>query len=196
MITANIKKIAKYVAKQPVKLVDKIADRAAAVAGAVGCAQFPAFLTHYIQRLGGHVDEAKHNVEGWQQIADKTTRGDLDKMIEIYQGMEHEAVVEAGNKAAADVARYEGLEAALTELTNAGPFDKAFLFLKHVDTDIAYNTMANYTPNIPTTAEGLVYAGVGIILGMICYRGAKKGIEAIYNKVRKPKCNAETSLAE
>ena len=170
MITKHIKGAFAYVAKQPFKIADKAADRLCALAGAVGCAQFPAYVQHYTQRLGGHVDEARINVEGWQQIADKTTRGDLVTLIDIYQTNNHEAVVEAGNKAAADVARLEGLENALTELTNANMFTKAYTFLTHVDTDIAYNTLQNFTPNVPTNVEGLAYAGIGLIVGMVAYR--------------------------
>lgn len=187
MITANLKKIGVYLAKQPFKLVDKIADRAAAVAGAVGLAQFPAFLNSYTQRLGGHVDEARINVAGWQHIADKTTGGNLADLISIYQNTDHQAVIEAGNKAAADVARFQGLEHALKDLLNANAFERAYTFLKHVDTDIAYNTLKHYTPNIPTDAEGLVYAGVGLLLGMLCYRGIKKGIELTYKNITKKK---------
>ncbi|MBU0615908.1 MAG: DUF2937 family protein [Nanoarchaeota archaeon] len=40
------------------KKLDNLGSAAMAVAGGVGLAQFPSYLAQYIQRLGGHVDEA------------------------------------------------------------------------------------------------------------------------------------------
>ncbi len=53
----------------PVRFVDSLLDRICAVLGALAFAQFPQYCAQYIQRLGGHVDEAARNMEKYREIA-------------------------------------------------------------------------------------------------------------------------------
>jgi len=165
----------KAVVKAPVRFVDSVADRIVAILGAVALSEFPAYINNYVQRLGGHVDEAALNVRQWQLIADRTTDGSLSRLVQTYESSRVPAVVEAGEKAANDIARLEYLNASLDSITHASVWEKPFVFFRHLDLDIAHQAVEAYVPNIPTNAEGLVYAGVGLLVGMAVYAGFKYG---------------------
>jgi len=166
----------------PFRFVDSVLDRIVAIAGALLVSQVPGFITHYVQRLGGHVAEAESNVitgeSSWQKIADKTTGGDLDVLVETYLSSDLATTVEAGRKCAADIARLEELRAALEAITNSSLFQKPIAFLRHMDTEIARATLEEYTPNMPFDPESLAYAAAGLLLAMIMYHGVKAGLVA------------------
>ncbi|HPC42833.1 MAG TPA: DUF2937 family protein [Spirochaetota bacterium] len=152
----------------PVRFVDSLLDRICAVLGALVFAQFPQYLAQYIQRLGGHVDEAARNMEKYREIAK-----DVGKSL--YQYSQHllnskdPAVFKTGQKIAGDLERYNQLADALKELQNAPAYKKFFIFVRHVDFDIARGAWESFTPGLPVTLEGAAYAAVGIVVGMILY---------------------------
>ena len=171
----------------PVRLVDSLLDRVIAIAGALAVSQVPGFISHYLQRLGGHVAEAERNVTTgetyWQKIADKTTGGDLDVLIDTYLGSDLATTVEAGRKCAADVARLKELRAALEAITNSSLFNKPFAFLRHMEAEIARATAREYTPNLPLDPESLVYAAAGLLLAMLLYQGVKFALVAAAKRI-------------
>jgi hypothetical protein len=152
----------------PVRFLDSIADRVCAVLGAVALAQFPQYLVLYIQRLGGHADEAARNIEKYKDIAKELSQS-------LYQYSQHllaskdQAVFKTGQKIAQDLQRYDSLAGALKELQAAPAYRKFFVFIKNIDLDIARGTWENYTFGLPLTWEAAGYAVAGIILGMFVY---------------------------
>jgi hypothetical protein len=152
----------------PVRFIDSLMDRICAVLGALAFAQFPQYCAQYIQRLGGHVDEAARNMEKYREIAK-----DVGKSL--YQYSQHllnskdPAVFKTGQKIAGDLERYDQLAAALKELQNAPAYKKFFVFIKNIDLDIARAAWDNFTPGLPVTLEGAAYAAAGIVVGMILY---------------------------
>ncbi len=170
----------------PVRFVDSLLDRICAVLGAVAMAQFPQFCAQYIQRLGGHVDEAARNMEQYREIARETGKS-------LYQYSQHllnskdPAVFKTGQKIAGDLERYDQLAAALKELLNAPAYKKFFVFISHLDLDIARGAWDNFTPGLPVTLEGTAYAAVGIVIGMILYFCASRLIIAAVKKIGKKK---------
>ena len=69
----------------------------------------------------------------------------------------------------AAVARVDELGAADASLRNASAWTRPMAFLRHVDWGIARATWAIYRPAMPTTAEGLVYAGAGMVFALALY---------------------------
>ncbi|HED23681.1 MAG TPA: DUF2937 family protein [Firmicutes bacterium] len=49
--------------RKPLQFIDGIANRICSVIGAVALSQFPRFFGQYMQRPGGHLDEAKRALE-------------------------------------------------------------------------------------------------------------------------------------
>jgi len=152
----------------PVRFVDSLLDRICAVLGALACAQFPQYATQYIQRLGGHVDEAARNMEKYREIAKEVGKS-------LYQYSQHllnskdPAVFRTGQKIASDLERYDQLAAALKELQSAPAYKKFIVFIQNIDLDIARATLGNFTPGLPVTLEGAAYAAAGIVIGMVLY---------------------------
>ncbi|HOD16970.1 MAG TPA: DUF2937 family protein [Spirochaetota bacterium] len=166
----------------PVRFLDSIADRICAVLGALALAQFPQYLVLYIQRLGGHVDEAARNMDKYREIAKE-----LGKTM--YQYSQHmlaskdPAVFKTGQKIALDLERYDSLAAALKELQEAPAFQKFFVFIKTIDLDIARATWDNFTFGLPLTWEAAGYAVAGIIIGMLLYFCVSRLIMLIVKKI-------------
>ena len=61
------------------------------------------------------------------------------------------------------------MKLAFDAIKNASAFSRPFIFLKHVDWALAKNVQ--FQPAFPFTLEALMYVIVGIILGMLLYRG-------------------------
>jgi hypothetical protein len=79
-------------------------------------------------------------------------------------GVVQEAVARVGDLAAADDA-----------LRHASVWTRPFVFIGHLDAGIARATLAIYRPAVPTTAEGLLYAGLGMVLVLALYHLAVRG---------------------
>jgi hypothetical protein len=170
--------------KYPLKAVDGLMDRVCAVVGAIMMSQIPGFISHYVQRLGGHVDEAKRNVAGWQEIANKTTDGSIGKLVSRYQSSDMAETVEAGQKCLADIDRLENLQDALVAITDASAWSRPFAFLGHIDLSVGRSALGSYTPNVPVDLPGLVYAAIGLVLAVLIYHGIKLAFRAAANRKR------------
>ena len=160
--------------KYPLKWIEGLADRIFAVLGAALFSQMPAFVKHYEQRLGGHVDEAARNVSAWQAMADKIANGCLDMLVSMGQASSEVFSLEASRKCAEDLARHETLLQALESIQNAPAWARGIVLLRHADVQIARATARAFTPNLPMDAEGLVYALFGVIFGLALFMLVKK----------------------
>ena len=167
----------------PFKFLDSIFDRVLAVVGGLLLAQVPAFMTAYMQRLEGHVDEAQRNIASWQVIADRVHMGDLNKLMESYQASEQVEVSEAGNKMAFDVTRLEELQKARNAIANASVWERGLIFSWHMDQEIAGATAREFVPNLPLDPQSIVYGLLGLLLALSIYQGSKAGIRGIGRKV-------------
>ncbi len=173
----------RMIAMAPVRFVDSLADRICAVFGAAAFAQFPAYLAQYLQRLGGHRDEAARNVEKYREIAAET-----GMTIQEYAGRlassGDEVIMKTGRKIAGDIDRLDALSRALQELQEAPAFKKFFLFLKNMDFDIARAAWGDFTPGLPLTPEGAAYAAAGVVAGMLLYFIVKKLFLLIARRIK------------
>lgn len=158
----------------PLMGLDMVLDRLLAVAGALAASQVPGYIQHYTQRLAGHLQEARLNVQDWQAIADATSGGSLDALVDLYLANPVEAVVAAGEKCVSDIERVEELQGALTALQEAGLWQRGLVFVHQCDPDIARQTLNDFVPNIPLNAEGLLYALGGLLMTLGLYLVVKR----------------------
>jgi hypothetical protein len=159
-------------------------DRFLCVVGAASFTQVPEFIQQYLQRLGGHLDEARRQVEGFTQIAalSKLTTAEL---IERTAKNPDEAVARLSLVMREAIERVEHLTAADAAIRNASPWTKPFVFLANLDVDIVGATWSIYRPAMPTTLEGLVYAGFGILAIWGLYYGLiRYPLAALFNRRR------------
>lgn len=171
-------------------------DRVLCVIGAVLFTQLPEFIQQYLQRLGGHLEEARRQVEMYRQVA-AVSNLTLAELIERTMRSPDEAVARLADVMRAAVERVEQLAAAEAAIRNASLWTKPFVFFAYLDAEIARGTWAIYKPAVPTTVEGLVYAGLGILVVWGIYYGLiRYPIAAILRRRREgPRRKAQAQAA-
>lgn len=133
--------------------VDSLVAAAVAAAGAAACAQLPEFIQQYLQRLGGHLDEARLAA---RTLAEGPALRGLDE-------------VSRATALAAAEARIATLLEARDAIAGAVPFAKPFALAFHADPDIAAGAWAAFKPAVPLDPVGLTYALAGLVLGWLAY---------------------------
>lgn len=131
--------------------IDSLIGVAIAAIAGLAASQLLAFIQQYQQRLGGHLAEARLNLQ---------------------RALESGA---AGRREVAQVAadRVAELEAADRAIRDAGVFSKPIAFLQHLDGSIAGGAFEAFQPALPLDATSLAYGGVGILLAWAVYHGIK-----------------------
>lgn len=142
--------------------IEKLVDRVVCVLGAVASSQIPEFIQQYLQRLGGHLDEARLQLSLLQPEAAR-----------------------AGVSLGALAARVDSLASAESAIRGASAWGRPFAFLLHCDPGIARSTLAVFRPAVPTTAEGAAYAAAGVVLAFLAYRAAVAALTSAFRRLRK-----------
>lgn len=132
----------------------------AAIAGVVA-SQFQAFVQAYLQRLGGHLDEARRMA---RELDARGTAGDAAPAEQVTAMLQQ---------------RIGELESATRAIEQANPYLKPFAFFTHMDTDIAAAAGANFVPALPLDAPGIIYALAGAVLGWVVWELVKWPATAI-----------------
>ncbi len=152
---------------------ESLLDRVLCVAGAVAFSQFPEFIQQYLQRLGGHLDEARRQVAKFAEIAAQS-KLTLPEFITRTDHNSDLAVAKLGGVMQGAVDRVEQLSFANAAIHDASLWERPFVFLRHLDPEIARGTWSIYQPAVPTTVEGLIYALLGVVTVLCLYYGAIK----------------------
>jgi len=151
----------------------RIANGLAAILGAGFASQFPEFFQQYVQRLGGRLDQAlvqeRRIVEAAQgqglAVPDYVQRF-LDSEDPVFRA--------EGQLLQETLQDVEQLRAALVELVNAQPLQRPFAFLENMDSGLFQATLEAYVPAMPVSVEGLTYAAIGMLLGLLALAGAER----------------------
>jgi Protein of unknown function (DUF2937) len=147
---------------------DGLIDRLVCVCGAVGLSQMPEFIQQYLQRLGGHVDEARHQVEQFRTVATQSHET-LEQLITQTTANADAAVSRLGQVMNDAVTRLQTLQSDQALIANAPPWKQPFVFLSHADPQIVHKTWSIFRPGIPFTLEGITYGVVGLCLFLTLY---------------------------
>ena len=129
--------------------MDSLLGAAMATLGAICIAQAPVFTQQYLQRLGGHVDEARFNLA---RIATEDAFKEL----------------EAGVRLAVEVSARDRLlllGGQQRQILDAESMLRPVALVRHLDVDIAASTLDRFVPALPFDPAGLVYGGFGLVLG-------------------------------
>ncbi len=152
---------------------DTLIDRVLCVVGAIVFSQAPEFMQQYLQRLGGHLDEARRQLAHFQGVAAQAGLT-LDRLISQTTTNAEPTVAKLGDVMRETATRVDTLAAAQDALQHASLLTRPFVFLRHLDTGIAHGTWAIYKPAVPTTVEGLAYALTGMLMLLALYHLAIK----------------------
>lgn len=132
---------------------DSLTGTVLAAIGGVACAQLPVFVQQYLQRLGGHVDEARRMLA---VFADADT-------VQLLDAAARQTVEALTN------GRLRDLMERQQAILEATPWGRPLAFAQHFDRDIASATLAHFEPAIPLDALGLVYGACGMVAGWLLY---------------------------
>ena len=147
---------------------ERLLDRILCVVGAVAFSQLPEFMQQYLQRLEGHLDEARLALDRFKDAAARSGMS-LDQLVAGASQNPDKAMGNLGRVVSAAAARVDALGAADAALRQATLWSRPFVFVRHADWGIARATLAIYRPAVPTTVEGFAYAGVGIVVVLALY---------------------------
>lgn len=147
---------------------DNLGSAVSGAGGGMGLSQAPAFTQAYLQRLGGHIDEARRTLG-------LIERGE---MLEQLGMTDREAAI------AQFTARVEELQQAFDAISDASPLLQPLIMLQHADSEIAGRVWEAFTPAIPVDAASLVYTGGGIVIALLIYELVKSPAAVI--KRRRP----------
>lgn len=145
------------------RFISSVAERSGIVVCALLSAQMPLFMQHYEQQLVGRIAELKMQVEAIQTIANGRA---LDAYISKFITNQDPDISKHGELIQELIHRYYTLSDAYTNLQNATPLSKPFVFFTHLKSDIAFSTWNHFSFGLPLNLEGCCYALAGIIIGM------------------------------
>ena len=157
--------------------------------GAFVFAQFPNFLQHYMQRLGGQLQEDRHIIKMQQGIAGKYFIS-VDQNVEQLLKSSDPHAVDQGRFIQSIIARENDLAYAQQALSEAGPFSRAFIWVRHLDLSVAKATFKEYIPGITANTETALYAVAGVVTGIGIYyiltRALPKLVKSTFALARSP----------
>jgi len=154
---------------------ESLIDRILCVLGAVFFAQAPEFMQQYLQRLGGHLAEARRQLAQFEEIARQAGKT-VQELATQYAANADPAVVSMGKLVNDTELRVSALGSAEAALRDASVWTRPFVFLRELDWEIARGTGNVYKPAVPTTIEGLLYALIGVAFVLGLYYGLVKPI--------------------
>ena len=169
--------------RHPLRFIDGILDRIISIIGAVAFSQFPQFFGQYMQRLGGHLAEAKRALAQYIAAAEALNLT-LEEYIREHLESGSEVFISSGKVIQDLLGRVQSLELSYQALQDATIYNRWLIFLREVDWSIATGTWENFVPGVPTTVEGLTYALAGLLLGWGIYTLLKMAITVPYEALK------------
>ncbi len=151
------------------KWFGEMIDRLFVVAGAALFSQWPIFMQEYEQRLGGHVDELRHQLDTLRKIA-KESGKTLEQFIEKFLASSDADFSRQGAFLEAMQHRFVKLSDALSQMQEASVFSRPFLFLKNLDFTLGKATLYHFKPGMLFTIEGACYLLAGMAAGYALFR--------------------------
>lgn len=167
------------------RLFDSLTDRILCVVGAILFSQGPEFMQQYLQRLGGHLDEARRQLAIFQKTATQAGLS-LEQFIQRTATNADLDVARLGGVMTDAVDRVTSLQSAHDSLLHSALWERPFVFVRHIDAGIARATGAVYQPAVPTTVEGLIYAFAGMLFILAVYHLGVKRLVTLFRRPAAP----------
>lgn len=162
----------------------RIANGVAAIGGAGALSQFPEFYQQYLQRLGGRLDQALVQEARIYEAAQGQGLTVAEYVARFLQSGDPVFRAE-GEILQATLRDATGLREALLALSNAGVLERPVQLARYFDADLADATFAAFNPALPITAEGLTYAAIGMLVGLLLLAFTERGGRAVKRRLRR-----------
>jgi hypothetical protein len=151
-----------------------------AVGGAAAFSQFPEYYAHYVQRLGGRIDQARLRAEEIRIDAAEKGLSVEDYIEQFLESAPHSL---EGARMSESIFQLDRMEAAYQALRDAPPLQRPFTFAEHMNTGLVEATLGDFNPAVPLTPEGLAYAACGVLAGLVFVLGSRR----VLRRRRRPK---------
>jgi hypothetical protein len=144
-------------------LIDRLLLLSAVITGGLA----PGFISQYVQRLGGRLDQARLDLAPWQQVADQYFHGDLAQLIQYHLASRDPTFHAEGAAIQTLILAVQHLQAAVDALHGTLFHQLGYLAL-HTDLGLARATFSDWVPTIALSAEGILFAlGFGLAVWLI-----------------------------
>ena len=150
-------------------------DRLLGVVGAVLFSQVPEFIQQYLQRLGGHLDEAQRQLARLRGAAEASGLT-MEQLAARTAADPDAAIGKLGAVLREAITRVHRLDEAEAAIRQASLWTKPFVFARYADGEIVHATARVFRPAVPTTVEGAVYALAGMAVILAIYHVGVKGL--------------------
>ena len=147
-----------------------LAAAVVALMGVIG-SQGQAFTVQYVQRLGGHLDEARIHLSDVQGGLRYRVMGDTVR-----------AELETDAKT-----RVATLQRAYDAVKGANIFIRPLAILRYGDVDVIAGTKRDFVPALPMNADAIIYTLVGMIGGFVIYEVVRLPVLLILREPRRRK---------
>jgi hypothetical protein len=151
-------------------LMRGLLDRLVLIAAAVSGGLLPGFIEQYRQRLGGRLDQARLDLASWQKVADQLFQGDLNQLIRYHAASPDPAFRAEAGVIQQLVATVQHLQEAVAALHGNLPQQVSYLTL-HLDASLARATMADWTPTLSLSLEGIAFALLFALVVWLLFHG-------------------------
>lgn len=155
--------------------IDRLIGTMISAVTGLAASQTQAFIQAYLQRLGGHRDEARATFLKLQ--AGEFLPG---AAAQSQDQLAQSRLAEAFGRRADDLSQ------AYNAIADAEVFERPFRLAAHMDRAIVEATLANFTPSLPLDSASLVFAFAGMVLGWLFYELIKLPIRGITGQRRRP----------
>jgi hypothetical protein len=163
----------------------RLVDGIFAIAGAAVLSQFPEFFRQYLQRLGGRLDQAALH-EARIAAAAREHGLSIADFVQHLTANADAVVRSEGQNVLAALADVERLRVAYGVLAAAQPFERPLVWVRHFDEGVARATLDQFVPAVPLSTEGLLYAGLGMVIGLALLAGIERTAWAL-TRVARPR---------
>lgn len=144
--------------------VASVADRIVCVIFALLLSQLPQYMTQYYDVLTGAYYESGKTAGDIRKKASKNAVS-AEEFVAILVGDAKKIVRDSGLVMKGALERHERYKAAHEALSRSTLFSRPFIFVAYLDLDLTKEL--KYEPGLPLTLECAVYAGIGLMLGML-----------------------------
>ena len=161
----------------------RLVDKLVFTFGCIITMQLPAFIAHYRQRLGGHLDEARSLLASYERLAERNFGGDMQRLLQEYEQNQSPAIQETGRIIQENLDRIKLLEENIADISNQSMWLDIIYFLFGFDSQVAKGTLEGFAPTVPLQLDAWILGLMGGLLAsgalIGCYRGGIKAKEAI-----------------
>ena len=138
---------------------------------AIAASQAQVFMVQYVQRLGGHLDEARA------------------QLTSVETGLRYKLMSDAvrGELQADARHRVDVLQKSYDSIAHANVFAKPLALVRHPDMTLVTGTWHDFVPALPVTPESLAYVMIGVFAGFLVYEILKFPVVLLLREPRRRK---------